>query len=339
MVVNLKRSGVGAMFFAFALSAMPSLARADGSDEASARALFSEGRKLVDAGNYAEACPKFEDSFRLDPGIGTSFNLADCLERIGRTSSAWARFLDVAAATKLAGQGDRERVARARAAALEPKLVRLVLDVDSPAPGLVVLRDGIVVGQATWGIAVPVDPGEHLVEATAPGRSKWSGSVTAPDSPTTVSLLVPALAPAPADEPKAPPAADRASAETKPSAAPQTRSTLPAIALGSLGTVTLAASAVFAIKMLSENGEAKTLCPQDTCTSDGEKSRHDDLVADAGRDRTIAIVGAGIGGVAVLTAAYLFWRPARSGSTRATAVRVAGGPLTSSLGAEVQVDW
>ena len=51
-------------------------------DEAAARVLFGEGRKLAAAGDYAAACPKFEESFRLDPGIGTGFNLADCWEHI-----------------------------------------------------------------------------------------------------------------------------------------------------------------------------------------------------------------------------------------------------------------
>src|SRR6266545_6749182 len=93
----------------------PARAFAAAGDEAAARALFLEGRKLVDEGNYADACPKFEESLRLDPGTGTSFNLADCFEHVGRTASAWARFLDVAAASKAADQADRERVARARA--------------------------------------------------------------------------------------------------------------------------------------------------------------------------------------------------------------------------------
>src|SRR4051794_32728475 len=100
-----------AVFCALWLAGPPAFSLAAESDEAGARALFAEGRKLVDAGNYPAACIKFQDSFRLDPGVGTNFNLADCLERIGRTASAWAHFLDVAAATRAAGQVERERVA------------------------------------------------------------------------------------------------------------------------------------------------------------------------------------------------------------------------------------
>src|SRR6516165_8666630 len=78
-------------------------------DEAEARVLFFEARKLVAAGQYSSACPKFEESYRLDPGIGTNFNLADCYEHTGRIASAWARFLDVAASTRAAGQIEREK--------------------------------------------------------------------------------------------------------------------------------------------------------------------------------------------------------------------------------------
>src|SRR5262245_32588034 len=70
------------------------------SDSAGARALFAEGRALMDKDRYEEACPKFEESLRLDPGMGTQFNLAHCWEKLGRTASAWALFLDVAAAAR-----------------------------------------------------------------------------------------------------------------------------------------------------------------------------------------------------------------------------------------------
>jgi hypothetical protein len=169
-------------------------AHAEGSgDPAAARALFAEGRKLVQTGHAAEACPKFEESLRLDFGIGTQFNLADCWERTGRTASAWALFLDVAAAARAAGQGEREEVARDRAKALEPKLSRLVVRVERPAPGLEVQRDGVVLGPATYGTPVPVDPGEHQLTAHADGYATFSRYVEIPARPETVTVTLPEL--------------------------------------------------------------------------------------------------------------------------------------------------
>ena len=73
--------------------------RADAaSDKAASVALFNEGRRLVGLGKLAEACPKFEASFSLVPGIGTQLNLADCYQQLGRTASAWATFRDAAIA-------------------------------------------------------------------------------------------------------------------------------------------------------------------------------------------------------------------------------------------------
>ena len=326
---------------ALSFSGLPALAQAADIDEAGARVLFAEGRRLAAAGNYLEACPKFEDSLRLDPGIGTSFNLADCLEHTGRTASAWARFLDVAAATKAAGQPDRERVARARALALEPKLSRLVIEVSSPDPGLVVTRDGIVLGAASWGSEVPVDPGHHLVEATAPGRKKWSASASVPDAPTTIVVEIPALEALPPDQPTlaartAPPSL---SLSPMPRGVGPRRLSAPVIALGALGAVALATGAVFAFEVQSENGDAKKLCPNGICGTHHEKANHDRLVADAYRDEKVAFISAGIGAVALLAAAYRWWRPAPTGSTKDTAPALSARPLAGGLGAGLEVVW
>jgi hypothetical protein len=153
--------------------------------------MFEEGRRLMAASQYAEACMKFEASQRLDPGVGTLLNLGDCLERSGRTASAWSRFREAAAAAFSLGQRDRERVARQRADALAPKLCRLLVRPSSPSQ--TILRDGLMLDRALHGEAVPVDPGRHEVKATEPGKRGWSASVNV-DSPacdgTTVTVDV-----------------------------------------------------------------------------------------------------------------------------------------------------
>ena len=90
------RLALMALGLASSLSSRAAFAE-DAGNPAAARALFSEGRKLSAAGKYSEACPKFEESLRLDRGIGTKFNLADCWAHSNRTASAWGLFLDVAA--------------------------------------------------------------------------------------------------------------------------------------------------------------------------------------------------------------------------------------------------
>src|SRR3954463_1481227 len=142
----------------FALAASLSLvsfaAQAQERDPAAAQALFDQARELSRQGKFAEACPKLQESNRLDPGIGTQFHLADCYEQSGRIASAWAQFLDVASQARASGQADREKAASKRAEKLEPRLPRLLVNVPegSKTPGLEIRRNGVIVGSAQWGV-------------------------------------------------------------------------------------------------------------------------------------------------------------------------------------------
>ncbi|NOU28880.1 MAG: hypothetical protein HOO96_13330, partial [Polyangiaceae bacterium] len=49
-----------------------------------AETLFREGRKALEAGDYAVACAKFAESQRIEPAPGTLLNLAGCEERSGK---------------------------------------------------------------------------------------------------------------------------------------------------------------------------------------------------------------------------------------------------------------
>ncbi|MEI9950013.1 MAG: hypothetical protein WDO74_13790 [Pseudomonadota bacterium] len=43
--------------------------------KATAEAVFEEGMRLIKQGKFAEACPKFEMSQRVEPGVGTMLYL------------------------------------------------------------------------------------------------------------------------------------------------------------------------------------------------------------------------------------------------------------------------
>src|SRR3954468_23197031 len=89
------------------------LAHADagGSDPTAAIQLYDAAIKLTKTGDYAGACPKFAESERLDPQLGTLLHLADCFEKVGKTASAWARWKDaIDVATKTSDA--RQNIAR-----------------------------------------------------------------------------------------------------------------------------------------------------------------------------------------------------------------------------------
>jgi len=92
-----RASSVALAVFAALGAGFPSVALADDQRQraAAAEALFQEGRALLMAGKAEQACPKLEDSQRLDPATGTLMALALCHEQEGKLASAWAAFADV----------------------------------------------------------------------------------------------------------------------------------------------------------------------------------------------------------------------------------------------------
>src|SRR5689334_22312916 len=92
-----------AAVLALALGRALPVAAQDGMTKATAEALFADGKRLMASGDYASACPKFAASQKLDPGIGTTLNLADCYEKLGRIASAWAEFRSASSAAHAAG--------------------------------------------------------------------------------------------------------------------------------------------------------------------------------------------------------------------------------------------
>lgn len=285
------------------------------SASAQARSLFREARRLMEKGRFAEACPKLQESLRIDPGMGTQFNLAHCWEQLGLTASAWGLFLDVAAAAESSGQRKRERAARQRAAALERKLSRLRIDVVAPAPGMKIVRAGEEVGEGAWNTDVPIDPGTYPIEASAPDKHPWAGEVLVEKPGETASIEVPPLqdlAPpvveAPAPEPEAAPAP--VAMEDQGSGVGRTVATLAlsAVAVGGIAT-----AVVFAIQSKNETGAAKKLCTggEDgaTCAGlDGGIAERDEALGhreNAKRAALISYVGLGVGGAALVGTAIL----------------------------------
>lgn len=175
---------------------------------AQAQELFDEATRLMREGRAREACPKLEESIELAPGaLGGKLKLAECYEQAGRLASAWATYLQVETAARRAGQTDRETWASARAAELRSKLSRLQIVVPEPLrelKGLVVRRDGEVVGPGQWGMALPVDGGMHEVRAEAPGRAPFSATPYLEPAGDVVSLEVRLPAPSPQGEPDLP---------------------------------------------------------------------------------------------------------------------------------------
>ena len=174
-------------------------------DAARAAELAREAQALIGAQNFAEACPKLEESYRLDPGSATLLELALCHEGAGRSAAAWGELTETLALARREGHRDRVVVIQAKLRELEPRLffLTLVLAPDAEVPGLVIARDGEAVAGIKLGVPVPLDPGRHDVVARAPERVTWQRSLSAVAG-ASERIVVPALQPSRAPSPAEP---------------------------------------------------------------------------------------------------------------------------------------
>jgi hypothetical protein len=308
-------------------------AHAQSSDPAAAQGLFDAAKQLVAQHKFADACPKFVASFRLDPKPGTMVNLADCYEKSGQTASAWARYLEAASLAQRAGQAEREKYAKDHAAALEPKIARLTISAAASARGLEVLRDGAPIDAAILGTPVPIDPGTHQIEARAPGKKPWTKTIDIAAGPTRVTVDVPSLedmpqgAPlpvgsvtgpvAPQVEPVAPPPQDTSLSTRK-------KVGYAAIAAGGAGVLVGIITGSMAI---SKHGSLASSCPHGVCVG------QDSAISSYHTLGTVADVGLFVGGAIAVTGIVLVATAPSASPAKQGWIRPVVGPgFTGAMG-------
>ena len=312
MYVRRVSSFLGVLVFSFALNAGAQTKA--GGNRAAAEALFNQGRDLMTKGKFVEACPKFEASQQLDPGLGTMLNLAECYEKTGRTASAWAEYREAIPLARAAGSKARQDLATERAQALQERLSTLTIRAMTGDDGdahLEIRRDGVPMQSAELGAPIPVDPGEHLIEVAAPGKQPWSTKVQVGADAAKVQVDIPKLeaadgaAPAPVAAPaSAPPAA---TADTAPPPAPKSsgsaQRTAGLISAG-VGVVGIGIGTVFGLKASSNWSDAKDTCRDGRfeCTQQGKN-----LQSDAKSAATLSTVGFVAGGALLGLGAVLYF--------------------------------
>lgn len=343
-----RRAWLGALGCAAVVLAAAAPARADpdaddaraASPSAEADALFERGKEQLRAGDWPAACASFRQSFERDASVSTAVKLARCHEHDGRAASALAEYRRALELNERLPQTPERRreletVIRRAVAELGPTIphVRLVF---SPRPEqLTVLLDGKPVLSDELDAALPLDVGEHEVEATAPGfRSERvrvevsrgearqleiaMARVTRGQSPPAVGS---------ANSPSAPPP-PRDTEPSAPGAASSPRKTL-GIAIGTAGVVTLGGAAYFGIKTRMLLSEAKSDCDFeiDECGQEGMR-----LVGRARDAQTAALVLSGVGaGLATLGVVLFVTAPGATASDGPRDVRVSVGPTGVDL--------
>lgn len=306
-----------------AMLALPTSARAQPTqdDKAAAEALYEAGKNLLRT-DVAAACDKFAASQELDPGVGTLLYLGACYERLGRVASAWSAFREAASYAHRSGQPDREKTATERAARVEPRVPKLVIDLGNESPsGLEVRRDQKAVPSAMWGVPIPLDPGSHTITADAPGKATWSTTVELREGDSKTVQIPPlggdAVQPASAPTPVVPPAAPAAAAVAKPAPTETSPPTEPSaelpttsrfatkqgrlgVAIGAVGLASMGVGGYFGLRTFSKWSAAKEHCVDRACDQAGVDLK--DQAHFSGNVSTALIV---IGAVATATGLVL----------------------------------
>lgn len=321
MRASLSFSVLGCVLFASSASAL-----AQTRDAAGAEKLYDDGSKLLEAGDWAGACAKFEQSHALDAAPGTLLNLASCAEHDGKVALAWSRLKDARslnADTKSDKQrGEIEAFIEASLRRLEPRLPFLTVRVANKPEGLSISRDGT---PSAEGVELPVDPGRHVVEVSAPGFGVARREVDVTEGAKLVieielSPKATGTPPAPQPEPPPPPAAPEA---PQPSEEGLTPLQIAGIAIGSVGVATLLVSIGTGAAALGKESELEELgCSLTQRETLGCSPSQAPLAADLSSEgSTLALastvttfVGAGLASGGLLMA-LLGGRPSASAST------------------------
>ncbi|MGD0674740.1 MAG: tetratricopeptide repeat protein [Polyangiaceae bacterium] len=193
-------------------------------ERATARQLFKEGDELQRSGRFADALDKFQ---RAQETFGAPTNLlriAECEAALGRLVESAEAYRAVARASlgpsaPAAFQAAVEQ-ARAELGQVEPRVPRLIVQLQPPGVKVQLQIDGQNAPSALLGEAIPMDPGPHQIGASASGyraiemavtlKERESRTATLTLRPLSTALgLPPSPAPAPpppAAAPSAPPA-------------------------------------------------------------------------------------------------------------------------------------
>jgi hypothetical protein len=305
---------------------------ASAAETAAARALAVDGLKLAQSGNCAEAVPKLERAEKLYHAPVVASRLGECYVSVGRLVEG----------TEILRKVLREPQPTEPTPALTKALERAQKVLDSAKPriagltvkvaavsDLMVKVDGNPMASALLDTEIPSDPGEHTVEASAPGFLKSATRITVaegerktvtltltrdPNAPT-IAAAAPAASNASAARPSSPvpPLSDApASSAPQDEARPPNR-TAAYLALG-VGAAGIGAGSVLGIMTMNQHETLQSSCLDDMCPRD----QQDDLDA-AKRLGNFSTIAFGVGAAGLVLGTVLYFTASPSSADHAGA--------------------
>jgi len=278
-------------------------------------------------GQANQACPKFAESYRLDPSIGTLLNLGLCEQEIGHTATAWTKlcqFVDAAPA-----DDPRVAIAKGKIEELVKVLPRIRIVLATNDADTTVTLDGVELRRASLGVALPVDPGVHIVTLrVASGASKRTTAQLQPAETLEVVLTRPDHAPLPSPQAAVKPAAQSLPPQRSNPAPVQPITPVPtntertvAYVIGAAGIVGLGTAAVFGGMAIHDKNVVADHCPDHVC----QDQTGLDATHSGARNQAAANIAFVAGAALLATGAVVLWHSTKGG------VVVSAGPHAASL--------
>jgi hypothetical protein len=308
---------------------------ASAAETAAARALAVDGLKLAQAGNCAEAVPKLERAEKLYHSAVVASRLGECYVSAGRLVEG----------TEILRKVLREPLPAEPAPALTKALERAQKALDSAKPriagltikvaavsDLAVKVDGNPIASALLETEIPSDPGEHTVEASAPGFLRSASRINVSEGERkTITLTLTRDPNAPVATALPPSAAtsnagtnahravqpasssDAASSASEPQRAPNRTGAYLALGAGVAG---LGIGSVLGLMAIKRHEELTVACPGDACPLEQESD-----LESAKRLGNFSTIAFGVGAAGLVLGTVLYFTAAPSQADRAEAPR------------------
>jgi hypothetical protein len=309
----MNRNLVSVACLALLLSAAGPAFAGDKMSAAQAKKEFAAAQALYQKNRCGEALPRFQHLVDATDSPNARLYLARCLRQLGKLPEAYEAMTQSMRAADARASTDEyyaetRNAAAAERAALESKVVRVVVALADTPDGLAVELNGSPLPSERLGETLAVAPGRVSVKATAPGRAPFERKL---ELKAGASITV-AVALRPADEAPAtttPEPTGPSEKESKEPAETEKKSSgSGGFGLRGWGFVTIgvgvAGFATFAVAGLTANKRYDSLssecngpCPEGK-RSDVEGGKTLDLVANIG-------LGIGVAGLAVGTTMVL----------------------------------
>jgi hypothetical protein len=130
-----------------------------------ARRLFREGAQAAEEGRWLDARERFRRALSVRPSPLLHYNLALACQNAGYLVEAVDQYRSFLRIDNDPANVARRTAAQRAIAAIEPVLARVLVSAPSEEAIAVLAIDGRALPEGLWGVEIPLDPGEHIIDA------------------------------------------------------------------------------------------------------------------------------------------------------------------------------